>query len=135
MVSGRYRTEYLCRHWSKNMHGFCLLSPSCKSTIEDLPHILLNCPALQPTRNRMISFTMDFCMKNPPVGQLVLQFLSPYHPLFCQFLLDCSVIPEAIAMTQLLGPETLDFLFHITRTWCYALHRERLKLLGRWNII
>ena len=26
MVSGRYRTEYLCRHWSNNIHGYCHVS-------------------------------------------------------------------------------------------------------------
>ena len=134
MVSGRYRTEYLCRHWSKNTLGSCLLSSSCKSTTEDLTHILLDCPSLQPTRDKLVSFTMDFCNQNPHIGQLILCYMSPSHPMFCQFLLDCSVIPETISLTQIHGPETLNYLFHVTRTWCYALHRERLKLLGRWNV-
>ena len=134
-IQARMVSEYLCRHWSKNVHGVCLLSVSCKSTIEDLPHILLDCPALQPTRDKMVSFTMDFCRKNPHLCQLILQYLSPYHPLFCQFLLDCSVVPETILLTQIHGSETLNHLFHVTRTWCYTLHRERLKLLGRWNAV
>ena len=28
MMSGRYRTDYLCRHWSNNKQGYCL-APTC----------------------------------------------------------------------------------------------------------
>ena len=24
-------------------------------------------------------------------------------------------------------------LFRVTRTWCYCLHRDRLRILGRWK--
>ena len=53
MLSGRYRTEYLCRHWSKNKEGVCLLSPHCSSTTEDLPHILAFCPALTRIKRKV----------------------------------------------------------------------------------
>ena len=61
MVSGRYRTEYLCRHWSSNKTGVCLLSEQCKTSIEDLPHILCLCPALQHTREKLVSYTLSYC--------------------------------------------------------------------------
>ena len=60
-------------------------------------------------------------------------FTQPSHPLFSQFLIDCSVIPEVISLTQLLGTDALYNLFKVTRTWCYSLHRDRLKILGRWT--
>ena len=46
MLSGRYRTELLARHWSSNKNGFCL-SPSCTAAQvqESLKHILLWCPS------------------------------------------------------------------------------------------
>ena len=134
MLSGRYRTEYLCRHWSKNTSGFCLLYEACSSTEEHLPHILAHCPALQQIRNKMVNFTVNYCNGIPHIGELVLRYLIPQHPLFCHFLLDCSTLPETIKLTQVHGKEVLYHLFHITRTWCYTLHRERLKKLGRWNI-
>ena len=42
-LSGRYRTERLCRFWSNNPQGFCLL-PSCagREIYEDEEHILLS---------------------------------------------------------------------------------------------
>ena len=135
MVSGRYRTEYLCRHWSKNKAGVCLLSEECKSSFEDLPHILCLCPALQPTREKLINYTRSYCKDIPHLGITILTFLVPTHPLFCQFLIDCSSIPEVITAVQKYGSEALQHFFNITRTWCYSLHRERLKKLGRWNIL
>ena len=31
------------------------------------------------------------------------------------------------------GPKILDDLFYLTRTWCFSVHRYRMKMLGRWN--
>ena len=47
-LSGRYRTESLCRHWTSNKMGLCL-SSTCKSE-ETIEHILMLCPAYQSTR-------------------------------------------------------------------------------------
>ena len=56
MLSGRYRTELLARHWSSNKNGFCL-SPSCTAAQvqESLEHILLWCPSYEPMRQRIKS--------------------------------------------------------------------------------
>ena len=46
MVSGRYRSDYLCRHWTPtNKKGFCL-ADTCYKVIGDLVHLLGICPAL-----------------------------------------------------------------------------------------
>jgi hypothetical protein len=135
MLSGRYRTDYLCRHWSKNKSGSCLLSPNCSSVSGDLHHLLVTCPVLHETREKLMSFTHNLITTIPHLSGLVLSFCSTEHPQFLQFLLDPSVIPQVIKSTQTHGPDTLLHLFHITRTWVYTLHRTRLKLLGRWNIL
>ena len=44
MISGRYRTESLCRFWSVNPEGFCLAS-TCYQDIGNLEHLLLYCQA------------------------------------------------------------------------------------------
>ena len=113
MLSGRYRTDYLCRHWSKNKSGCCLLSQ---------------------TRKKLMSFTNDLVPTIPHLGGIMLSFSSTDHPQFIQFLLDPSAISEVIEATQNYGSDTLHHLFYITRTWVYTLHRERLKLLGRFNV-
>ena len=135
MISGRYRTEQLCSHWSRNKTGSCLLSSTCSSTVEDLTHILSCCHALQPTRVKLMSFTLQYCEEFPTIKKLTLSLCTPSNPVFCQFLLDCSCIPSVIAAVQNQGSDLLNHLFHITRTWVYTLHKERMKLLGRWNYI
>ena len=136
MMSGRYRTERLCRHWSKNKDGFCLLSSSCAETIEDIPHILSTCTALTATRDKLLDFTVQYSHSVPTIAPLIIEHCTPASPNFCQFLVDCSTIPDVILATQ--TPHGIDVLFHlfnITRTWVYTLHKERMKLLGRWNCI
>ena len=137
MLSGRYRTEELCSNWSTNKSGTCRLSPECSSTIENLPHILASCPALDQIREKLSRFTTEYCKNNcdsfPAVSDIVKQFCTTTNPNFCQFLLDCSTIPAVISAHQLHGMQLLDHLFHITRTWVYTIHKSRMKILGRWN--
>ena len=132
-LSGRYRTEQLCRHWSKNPSGFCL-SPSCEGmgTIEDVHHIFLQCDSLSHVRQRLVAFTLTYSQQVPLLSDLLLSLTNPCSNLFLQFMMDCSVIPQVITLVQAYGQEVLHHLFKVSRTWCYFLHRERLRILGRW---
>ena len=122
-LSGRYRTEQLSRHWTNNPEGFCLC-PSCEGLglKDDLEHILLYCGSLSPTR-----FTINYAKTVPVLSDTILDLTKPTQPLFFQFLLDCSVIRHVISLVQVLGEDVLHHLFKVSRTWCYSLHRERLK--------
>ena len=133
-LSSRYRTEKLCRYWSTNTNGYCLL-PQCLALklIEDEEHILLSCQSLAATRARLSEFTISYAKAHPIVAELLVTFTNPYNPLYSQFLVDCLVIPQVILHAQKHRNITLQHLFKVTRTWCYALHRDRLKLLGRWK--
>ena len=134
LLSGRYKTERLCRFWSRNPNGYCL-TPSCKNADiqEDVEHILLHCKSLSSTRSSLREFTANFSKIHPHLREILLTFTAPQHPQFCQFLMDCSVIHEVISFTQEHGQDKLYQLFKVTRTWCYSLHRDRLKMLGRWS--
>jgi hypothetical protein len=134
MISGRFRTELLCRHWSKNKLGVCLLSQACSSTVEDLPHILASCAALKETREKLLRFTHNYCTNLPVIRRIVIDLCFPSSPHFCQFLLDCSSLPSVILAVQQHGSIIHDHLFQITRTWVYTLHKARMKKLGRWNL-
>lgn len=135
MISGRYRSESLCRHWSKNKEGICLLSPSCVNTVEDIPHILTACSGLSSTREKLVLYTQQYSSSVPAISGLILSLCSPTYPHFVQFLLDCSCLPEVIHATQQLGKDVLWHLFAISRTWVYTLHKARMKILGRWNFV
>ena len=129
-LSGRYRTENLAKHWSRNKEGYCL-SPTCQNQIETVQHILIECPAYLECKKRLYSLWLS--SKNPVVYHLILAALSTEKEYLLQFLLDCSVLPEVITATQSYGEGIFSELFYLTRTWCFSVHRERMKMLGRWN--
>ena len=53
MISGRYRTDKLCRHCnSSNRSGYCK-SPLCNEIPGPLGHIVVTCPALSSVRERL----------------------------------------------------------------------------------
>ena len=136
MLSGRYRTNSLMSHWSKNRSGCCSLSPECIEIKEDIPHILQFCPALSELRLRMYDYVNSFCEASAlpdEVKRVLLEFCHTRCPLFCDFLLDCSSIPEVIHLSQRYGKGVLHSCFEVTRTYVYALHRQRLKFLGTWK--
>ena len=133
-LSGRYRTEKLCRFWSTNSAGICLLDAcKAKKVSDDLEHILFSCDGLAETRKRLLTFTTDYIYDKPEIQPIVAKYLSESKFEFCQFLVDCSVQSLVISSYQLYGKPIHDHLFYITRTWCYSLHRERLRQLGRFN--
>ena len=136
MLSGRYRTERLCRFLSSNTYGHCLLRPCTNMNIsEDISHILLHCPALSTTRERLRDLFMDSKLRHPHISSITDFLQSDDTTMKTQFLLDCSTMYPVIKHIQEYGNQVLDILFYLTRTWCYSMHRERLKQLGRWNFL
>ena len=135
MLSGRYRTEQLCSNWAPTNTG-CCQTPSCQDLliVEDIQHILVYCSSLDLTRENLKKFTSKIIQQQPLIVQeLVGKFCDLNHPQFVQFLLDCSAIPEVISACQVHGPALLCPLFRISRSWCYSIHKARLKILDRWS--
>ena len=133
MLSGRYRTEALVRHWSNNGNGMCLLSPECSDQYEDIDHILQQCPALDETRAYLANYTEKFLTKlDPQISEIIKDLCKPSSPYFCQFLLDCSSIPTVVTLVQSVGSSCLSSMFEVARTWVFAIHRDRLRRLDRW---
>ena len=139
MLSGRYCTDQLSRHWSRNREGICLL-PGCSGlAIGSLEHILLQCPALHSTRVKLVRLCQDIADNYPNVRQTILSTLFSNDNLEqMQFLLDCSTMPQVIVLRQTHGFGPLHQLFYVSRNWCYSIHRKRMDILGlyqfRWHI-
>ena len=134
MLSGRYRTESLASHWSRNKTGCCLLDITCVNVREDIPHILQQCPGLKDVRTGLMEFTRKYSMKLPTlISDVLVQNCTTSNPYYCSFLLDCSPVPSVVSLVQVGGYEVLQSLFEVTRTWVFVLHRERLKRLNRWK--
>ena len=130
MLSGRYRCGSLLRHFSQSCTGLCEL---CGEEQEDLSHILLpQCPLLQERKELLTQFTRDRLATSPTALSIFEHLLSSNnHDHFIQFLLDPSAVPEIISAVQT-EPDILNSVFRVTTTWCYAMHRSRLKVLGHW---
>ena len=133
MLSGRFRTEKLAKHWSPNKDGYCL-APECHQVVENIEHILVSCKALEVKRTKLRSLWLSKAAQSPRLHQLVISVLSSSEEEISGFLLDPSVHPETIRLHQLHGDIIHSDLFYLTRTWCHSLNKERLKNLGRWNI-
>ena len=133
MVSGRYGCGSLLRHWSNQNDGLCQLSPNCNN-LENVSHILQRCVALSPTRQKLLQFTRRYCLKLPrDLQDLILMNFELSNPRLCNFLLESYSQPEVIHLAQELGNDVYHHCLHISCTWVYALHRERLKFLGTWR--
>jgi hypothetical protein len=135
MMSGRYRTCWLSRHWS-NSDGSCSL-PTCTlaPTPGSLIHILTQCQDLRPARQRVFSLWADFIQDKPFLFNVIKKYTVDASPLLqVQFLLDCTVLPDVITLRQKQGKCVYDSLLYLTRTYCFSVHKTRLKLLGKWNL-
>ena len=129
MLSGRYRTEWLSRHWSSSRSGFCQ-SYLCSSTPETLEHVLLWCPAYRETRSKIFSLWLS--SSNSLVLNLVTNLLLGPSDVLLKFILDPSTHPTVITLGQVYGEEIYRQVFHLTRSWCFALHKVRSLTLGIW---
>ena len=74
MASGRYRTDYLARHWTNNKNGFCLLD-SCQEVVGDLGHLLITCQGLSHVRDRMRQMLMLRTQSLIPLNQFIKRIL------------------------------------------------------------
>ena len=131
MISGRYRTEVLCKHWSDNRAGFCL-APTCCDIPGTLEHLLIECPALETTRKRLQLMWLSRSSQFPPLHHFIANLLTSPSPVQVQFILDPTTFPEMIHYHQYYGQPLIDHLLYLVRTFAYNIHRQKLILIGRW---
>ena len=132
-LSGRYRSNDLCKHWMpNNSQGFCT-STTCIEQVETSEHILLQCRAYTDSRDRMKRMWLE--STNTTVHQLVLTAFNSPPTTLMQYIVDPSTIPSVISATQLYGDEIMDKMLHLARTWCYVIHRDRMRRIMRWNFL
>ena len=129
MLSGRYRTAMLTKHWSSNKSGWCP-SPCCSAVEETLEHLLLWCPMYEQVRETM--FRLWLSTEDPIVLQILRFVLNGPPDSLLKFILDASTHPAVVSLCQFQGTESLYVIFHLTRSWCFSIHKERAKLRGRF---
>ena len=134
MLSGRYKTDRLCRHWTtSNPNGLCRL-PGCVDSPGDLLHILLHCPALSDARAKAICHWSAFMVPRPWLLPIVANYtLHCDDRLQLQFLLDPSCLPLVIASSQA-NPEVLNSCLYLARTWNFTIHLARERFVKLLNL-
>ena len=133
MMSGRYRTDRLSRHWTyDNPDGLCRL-PGCSDQEGNLQHILLTCPALFESRCKMISLWSSYMVSRTNLLPVVNKYTIEEPLLQIQLLLDPSALPLVIS-TERSYPGTLQQCLYLGRTWCFSVHVMRSKLMKQLNI-
>ena len=135
MLSGKYLTDWLQRHWTDNQEGTCLL-PACAQAKAQgtLQHLLLYCPSLDHIRKKLFNLFTRVCMEDPIIFDIVSSaFLTDDTDTKMQLLLDCSTMPAVIQASQQYGTLFRDRILYLGRTWCYNIHRERMTQLGLYN--
>ena len=130
MLSGRYRTYWLRRHWSGDSTGACLI-PGCSGMPGTLLHIATGeCPGLVQAYSHAADLWNSFLSENPNLLPIIQQFQLDKTE-FLSFLLDPSTQPSVvIALAQQTeGNIIVDQLRYLTRTCLFIIHKERLKLM------
>ena len=106
-----------------------------------LEHLLLHCSTLSLRRSKLLSLCVNIAEEDDKLHDIINSVLmsscegsaaGSEHRMM-QFLLDCSVMPEVVAMTQSSGEGLRDRLLYLGRTWCYSIHMERMNQLGTFE--
>ena len=134
LLSGRFKTDYLSRHWDKeNPEGFCVLCTHLQLR-DTLEHFLILCNHLSLTRLNILQYWQNYTSEDDILHNLIsVKLRSPIQTLM-QFLIDPSADPDVIQGVQRKVIK-LEDVYKLTRTWCYALHRKKLQLSGRFRKI
>ena len=133
MISGRYRTEKLVRHWSTtNREGYCMLD-SCNKIVGSLEHMLITCPGLQDVRQRMRRLYFEKTSILVPLQEIVSEVLSSSPEAQLQLILDHMAVDSIRGLSCLYGPTVNATLFYCSRTYVYYLQREKAKMLNQWS--
>ena len=127
MLSGRYRSENFCRHFNpSNREGYCSL-PSCSNVPGTLEHILITCPSLSCTRERMYSMFLERTVMFPSLHHCIRNISNANEEIQTQFFLEplaFQVVKDEAFRT---GQQYIRTLSYITRTFVFRIHREYLK--------
>ena len=99
-----------------------------------IEHLLVSCEALSEVRVKLLRYMCEQCEELPELASILESTFNGPVDQHVQFLLDPSVVPSVISGCQQ-GHFDLKQVLTMTMTYCYGLHRRRLQLSGRFNLI
>ena len=98
-----------------------------------LEHLLVLCPALTQCRDQQFLRLNTHPGISDKARSIIAAASQKSVPEFTQLLLDCSVVPEVIEAGQNSDTDIISDIFKFTRTWCFNVHMQRMKMLGRYT--
>ena len=128
MASGRYRTDMLTRYWGKNKSG-CCRSPSCSTTPGTLEHLLVACPALSQTRERLYRMWLERTIMFPTLHATIRAVLESPDHIIVQFVLEPLAFPDILTDFVSHGVHFAHLLAYLTRTFAFCMHRDYQRLI------
>jgi len=130
MLSGRYRSCWLRRHWTQET-GACRL-PGCGQVPGDVAHLLSGeCQALQPHLASTLQNLFSMLASHPHLMTPLMTALHGDRESVTTFILDPSSDPSVIQLVQQYGQgPVLCPLFQASRAWVWCAHRTRMRMLG-----
>ena len=128
MASGRFRTEYLCRHWSTNKAGYCR-APTCYQTLGTLEHLLVVCPALDIVRQRLYNMWLEKSVMFPALHSTIKEVLTCDDSTKVQFILEPLYFSEISHLYNCHGQHFIQQLAYLTRTFAFYINKEYKKIV------
>ena len=97
MISGRYRTDYLARHWNSRDTGACKVCN--RGETGDLLHLVTRCAQLRSIKNKMNTLATDKSSALLPLRQLLYRLMHQSNDgHLLHFLLEPSVVADMVAL-------------------------------------
>ena len=127
MVSGRFRTDQLTRHWSQNRSGFCRL-PTCSKTLGSIEHLLVTCPALNSTRESLYQMWLERSVMFPSLHATIRSVLDSDPADIVQFVLEPLALPSILADARTHGDHFIHQISYMTRTFAFYMQRHFKQL-------
>ena len=128
MVSGRYRSESLCKHWSDNKMGYCR-APTCLQTPGTLEHLLASCPALESTRERLYDMWLQRSVMFPSLHSIIRGVIDSDESTITQFILEPLAFPQIALDSNNHGKRFIEQLSYLTRTFAFYIDRDYKKIV------
>ena len=107
-------------------------SPKCKlceAPVESTEHVLTACLGTADTRRRLLPDLLNVVSQVQPSSAI----LNAQDHYLTQFLLDCTSLNLPCSHRVPTHNPRVSEIFRISKDWCYAIGRQRLKLLKSKN--
>ena len=134
MLSGRYRTCWLRRHWSGNISGDCEVPGCTPGTPGTLAHIATGqCTGLTAATTAATEQWENFISLNPYLVNIFRSVSAASQDDFLAFLLNPTTHPEVLSLAHQHGKRAMEDVSFLTRSWLYEHHRARFRALGLYS--